>query len=308
MVEVYRHTVQTRYRARWCSVAAIWSLICFLALLFLPFLLAYSSYGFWKTEEVYTEQPVVEYQHKLAMLAQTSTGYLTFSNVGEYNQLAGLGTVRIPHIESLMDDPNMDGRGDYFNLTLTLPLLSAEELYSFSALIFFHVELKDRVSLSMTSLTSVSKTSNLPGRDLSVFGNLRFNQLYPLSLTGSRSDYTNELFSASEMTSIEDTRFAKILSQGFARNESLRVDSEVVSWNPGRQEFFKLSVRYRIPESTIRYIPGPGEVLKFSWIQYLALGVVVYFVLDTVLYWSFGLGLVDARRVVDGQRTEDYQF
>jgi len=70
-------------------------------------------------------------------------------------------------------------------------------------------------------------------------------------------------------------------------------------WRPGREVQFTLDARLRIPKSEIRYIPGPGEVLKFSWIQYLAVGAVVYFLVDWTLYFTHRYGLLTSFPVID---------
>jgi len=180
--------------------------------------MAYSTYGFWKKEGTYYEQPIVQYQHKLALLIESSAGVLAFSTVPEFNLVSGFSNVRVPQIQSFSDDPNVDGRTDFFNLTVTVPILDNEKIYGISALIFYDVELKNRMKLKMTAMTQISHSSALPGSKLSVFGDVRFKQLYPLSLKGSRADYTSELLDGSSITSIEDTYFSDIIAQSFARN------------------------------------------------------------------------------------------
>mmetsp|Transcript_22406 Transcript_22406/g.36012 ORF Transcript_22406/g.36012 Transcript_22406/m.36012 type:complete len:307 (-) Transcript_22406:74-994(-) len=303
-MEVYKHPSYTRYHASRCSVAAFWSLICYLAVLAAPFFLAYASYGFWKKEGTYYEQPIIEYQHKIAMIVECSSGALVFSSIPEFNLMAGFSNVRIPQVQSFLDDPNLDGRPDYFNLTITVPLQGTEEVYGVSVLAFFDVELKDRVKLEMSGLSYVSQTSSLPGSRFSMFGDLKFTQLYPLSLRGSRTDYNADLLSASSILSVEDTHFTNILAKSASRNETIRIENELSYWRPGRENQFTFDMRLRIPKSEIRYIPGPSEVLKFSWMQYLAVGVIVYFVVDWILYFTHSHALLTSFRTVDHKAKE----
>eukprot|EP00469_Lotharella_globosa_P017495 CAMPEP_0167825756 /NCGR_PEP_ID=MMETSP0112_2-20121227/9576_1 /TAXON_ID=91324 /ORGANISM="Lotharella globosa, Strain CCCM811" /LENGTH=221 /DNA_ID=CAMNT_0007727965 /DNA_START=284 /DNA_END=949 /DNA_ORIENTATION=+ len=221
--------------------------------------------------------------------------------------MAGYSNVRIPQVQSLEDDPDLNGRMDFFNLTITMPLQSPEEVYGVSALVFFDVKLIDRVKLDMSALTYISRTSNLAGSKLTVYGDLKFQQLYPLSLRGSRTVYDTALLDKANILSVEDTQFTTILGDYFARNESLMTERDILYWMPGKSDTFTLDIRYRIPKSAVRYVPATSEVLKFSWIQYLAVGVVVYFVVDWALYLTHRFELVDSWKVVEN-RPKEHDF
>lgn len=305
-MELYKHSVYTRYYSPPLSIATFFVAAIYLLSLCSPFFMAYSTYGFWMKESTYWEQPIIQYEHKLAILVESSSGLLAFSTIPEFNKMAGFSNVRIPQVQSFSDDPNLDGRMDFFNMSVTLALNDNEDVYGVSALVFFHARLQDRVKLEMTSLAYIHRSSNLPGSSLQANGNLRFNQLYPLSTRGSRTEYAGALLDSSTITSIEDTQFPDILSNYFERNETLSIHDETSYWMPGRGEEFQLKLRFRVPKSSIRYIPPPGEVLKFSWMQYVAVGVIIFFLADLVLYFAFAYGLLDSRRVVDNALKEHH--
>lgn len=307
---LYKHPVYTRYRAPLWSCATLLSIVSLIAILVLPYFLAYASYDFWKKENTYWEQPEVQFEHKLATIVHTSTGMALFSTIPEFNKMSGFSNVRMPRVQSVEDDPNLDGKVDFFNLTVTLSLQSTEEVYGVSALAFFYTKFNGRVKLEMTSLAFVQQHAQVAGSALNAYGDFKFVQMYPLSTRGSRTDYTSELLAGSEIYSIEDTQFSTILSNYFERNETMQIDNSINYWTPGTGgNEFTLDLRLRIPKSEIRYIPNAGEVLKFSWMQYLAVGIVAYVVFDELMYLAFAYGLVGARKRVDGQPLEkEHQF
>mgnify|MGYP006113531325 CR=1 FL=1 len=53
-----------------------------------------------------------------------------------------------------------------------------------------------------------------------------------------------------------------------------------------------------------RYVPGAGEVLKFSWIQYLSMLVIIFYLMDWVFYFVFAFQILETSTSVDGRRPE----
>ncbi|KAF4530921.1 hypothetical protein B566_EDAN016419 [Ephemera danica] len=70
---------------------------------------------------------------------------------------------------------------------------------------------------------------------------------------------------------------------------STRLQNEYSMWQPGRvrDEAFILSARLRVPGQRIEYQPGFWQVVKWAWLQYVALLCIVKTVTDKIKHWAF---------------------
>ena len=64
--------------------------------------------------------------------------------------------------------------------------------------------------------------------------------------------------------------------------------------SPGRGSSFNLTATVRFPKQPIAYVPGASEVLLQAWVPYLAVLVLIWWLLDRGL-----LGFVFEHRLVD---------
>jgi len=129
-------------------------------------------------------------------------------------------------------------------------------------------------------------------------------QINALTAQSQRTSYNIPILQASNVSSISDTHFGNILSNYFHRNETTELVYPNSYWQHGRSSEFYVHCQIRIPKSQIRYVPGAGEVLKFSWIQYLSLLVIVYYLMDWVFYFVYAYQILETSTSVDGTRPE----
>jgi transmembrane protein 231 len=61
----------------------------------------------------------------------------------------------------------------------------------------------------------------------------------------------------------------------------------------GVYQEFNLTMVMRIPEADVRYTPTASEVLKDAWVKYLAIFVVVKYLLEKLCAFVFYNQLVD---------------
>jgi len=61
------------------------------------------------------------------------------------------------------------------------------------------------------------------------------------------------------------------------------------TWSTGRPigEPFKLKVKILVPQQKIEYTPGFWQVMKWAWLQYLAMLVIVKWIADCLKYYIY---------------------
>ncbi|KAI8520068.1 hypothetical protein Bbelb_033250 [Branchiostoma belcheri] len=256
VVEIYAHPVLHRYKTSICTKATIFVFACFLLTFIPPILVAYRSQGFWQREATYREQPDVSFKHQVLLLLQTSqTGdYLVWSTYQNFNQLQQ-GRVRVPLVKSREEDSNRDGKSDALQMTIQVPLLDTEEVYSVDLLLFFQYRLYIFSTFTMECMAYLHHTSPLPGADLTVAGDLRLHQKYPLAHTGRDIRFNTSII---DSTSI------------FPSAYDLRTIFESYS---GRND--------------LTYRPGFWQLIKWGWVQYISILLVFLFVFDRIKTFVF---------------------
>ena len=64
-------------------------------------------------------------------------------------------------------------------------------------------------------------------------------------------------------------------------------------WTPSKGSLpFKIKGNFKIPVNRVFYTPGPAEVLKNGWIQYLAYFILVFIIVYGCLWFLFHNQLV----------------
>lgn len=222
------------------------------------------------------------------------------------------------------EDTNLDGRADALNLTLTLPLRAGEEVRRLTLAAFVEVRLQSRVRLRMESLLFVDVAGATAGSEALVVGDVRLRQTAPLRVEGVREDYAASLLDAGSARAIQDVLFGPLLLRDAARNgglgasrsparslahsrppaphraESIAFDQRTL-WVSGRGPSFRLQVRARVADQPVAYVPDAAETLKFAWVQYAALLLLVYLPLWWVRDLVYSQQLVASWRVSDAQ-------
>lgn len=68
---------------------------------------------------------------------------------------------------------------------------------------------------------------------------------------------------------------------------TIRLEDPYLVWESGDSGEFTLDVEIKYPPMTVEYYPGFWQLVKFAWIQYLAILVVFWWVLSRVQRFVF---------------------
>ncbi|XP_058252317.1 transmembrane protein 231 [Hemibagrus wyckioides] len=287
--EVYSHPVLVRYKASVCSRASVFVLVVYVLTYIPPLLITYRSQGFWLKQSSYEEQPVVRFQYEMLMIGVTSVSgdYVAWSTFSNFNTLLG-DKLRIPTVSVRESDSNGDGKADRLSLQMSVPLNSAEQIYSIQLLLSFSYQLRRMSVVVMQSMALVQSSSPVPMSQLFISGDLKLQQKEPLSHRGVHTQYNVSVInSASPFANSYD--LATIIRNYQERNLTTYLWCPVPVWTVGRAANtpFQINAEIRYPVETIMYRPGFWETVKFAWVQYVSVLLIFLWIFQRVQTFVF---------------------
>jgi len=308
MVEAYSDLLKRRYRTGACSAAYFFSIGCTFFVIVVPYFLAYSSHDFWRRENTYFEQPHVQFTYKVVLqlsgtqITDPARPYeglplqLYFSSMPAVNAFHE-DSLRASVLKSEEIDSDNDGLNDMLTVEATMPLLGTESIYACTMLVFVQYRLNDRVKMEMESLAAFEYSSSVPGKGLSTFAEIALHQVEPLSVRGGyKQPYTDfPLLEPQTVNSAEETFVSTIVEKYFDRNETTVLSQPYYVWDQdaplsddrAHKKKFVAKLKLKIPRNEVIYIPEISEMLKFAWIQYFGVFVVIYYLVDAVQAFVF---------------------
>lgn len=221
-MELWSEPLKRRYSNSRFSFAYLFYLGYYVALVIVPFYAAYASYGLWKKDGTYLEQPSHIFEHQLVVTLETNTGsILSWSTMPEYNAMLTSQELRVPSVAALMYDDNHDGLNDRLSLNITMPLQSTERVVRSSIWTFFKSTVSDHARMEMTSLLPIDYASAVPGSKLVIDGDVKIAFTGPISTMSTRTDYIKSVLAPSSIQSLDDILPETVYQRIAARNGKL---------------------------------------------------------------------------------------
>ena len=315
MVEVYHESLCRRYYASRFSCAYLFFVVVGLVAITVPFFLAYSNVpSFWLKTNTYREQPKMSFQYKVLgdLQGVNSEGrnfQIVFSSMSDVENLYS-GELRVPVIRNIELDNNRDGMPDVFHLQVQVPLQKGERILRADLVSFFDVKFRRRARVHMDALAFLKYDGGMAGRALYVDGDVNLRQRWPFRAKGGYYlPYTKYplLDPHDHEIHLDETLLPNIIYGYRNRNYTMDYDQQYSVWSPapppmdqyGVFEEFNLTMVMRIPEMDVLYTPTASEVLKDAWLKYLALFVVVKYLLEKLCSFVFYNQLVETTMRVE---------
>ena len=254
-----------------------------------PFFVAYATSYLWMKEIQYWEQADVVFMNKAVTVV---SGYDHSGPTGSAAQLQQLKWVSIPSAEqylgealhplrlsSYSEDVNQDDKADRMHIDLKVPLPPSFRVHSVDAVLFFQFKLSQMIDLEMESIGHVTHTSPMPIRDITIDGDLRFQQRGVLKLdpyTDYDAIYNVSRFDVGTIKSPLDLSIRKIVSDYSQRNESTTIDTHGETLTPDTSpldvpRYLSVSLLLRNVAQPITHSSDLPQILKFALVQYMAL-------------------------------------
>ncbi|XP_013388684.1 transmembrane protein 231 [Lingula anatina] len=292
--EVYNHPEVRRYRTNVCSRATYVQLITTLLTFLPPLFIGYGSQGFWQKSDTYQEQPDVHFKHQVLMVLETAqeSSYIAWSTYQNFNRMQQ-AHLRVPIVKSREEDSNRDGLYDTLYLTVQVPLLDTEHIHGVKLLLIFDYKLNILSSFQMESMAYIQHDSPRSGAELKVIGDLRLVQKDLLLHRGVDNRFNSPVI---DDTSIYADAYdlANIFSSYSSRNVTTVLDSSYPVWTTGRGtgQPFVITATIRYPRETLFYIPGFWQLIKWAWVQYVAILIIFVAAFDRIKTFIFQNQLV----------------
>ena len=284
LVEIYNVPIYNRYKARLCTYAMFYILISLLLTFIPPLLVAYRSQGFWKTSNTYMEQPDVKFKKQvLLVLNKPEPGeFLAWSTYSNLNNLLQ-SNLRVPSVSSVETDANGDGKFDQLNFTVSVPLTNAESITSFQLVLIFDYKLYRMSTFQMESLAYVTHSSIASGSSFTTYGDLRMYQKTPLRHRGVDVRFNTSIIDSNSL-SISAYDLTNVFRAYSARNITTVLTNQYPVWKSGRgaTDPFVIEVIARYPTETVVYQPGFWELIKWGWVQYVAILLLFLWIFEKI--------------------------
>ncbi|KAK4318469.1 hypothetical protein Pmani_010527 [Petrolisthes manimaculis] len=278
------------YKTTYCSKATLFNILTLIVTVITPLLVVYRSQGLWVKETEWREQADIRFKHQVLFIADTSLGPLVWSTNSAFNTLMA-AHLRPPLVKSHEADGNHDGVKERLEFTLELPLKSTELVYGATLLLTFDYRLHHMCEIILEGLGHVRYSGGIPVSGVSVWGDLTLHQRHPLPHTPSFTLYNTPILPTAS-SSPTDWRLDTIFSQYFQRNYTTRLDNTYTSVRTGESDIFTLTIHVTYPEQRVTSLPGFWLTIKWAWVQYLSVLLVLIYVTSFVKDWAYRSQLV----------------
>lgn len=273
-----------------------------------PLLIAFGGNSFWMSEKHYHVQPDVTFRNDLVLLLEgtnsAGAGFgVMWTTSNAANDLLG-DSARTPILRSRAEDDNRDGFADEIHLDVSMPLKSGEKVLRAALMAFVDFKLHKQGKLNMDAAVVIDVSNGLAGSGASVVGDLCLHQRSPLLVKGGYlAPYDGApLFDAAAVSSVEDVLLPTLLNKHNERNFTAVFDAPAPVWHTdlaGAATSFDLKATVRMPPCLVYATPSVSEILKWGWVQYVAMLSFVWLFVRYFRDFLFQQRLVTASVVSD---------
>jgi len=204
---------------------------------------------------------------------------------------------RVPTVKSHETDWNRDGIKDYLDLEIKMPVTNTENIYGIKLFVFFDVKFRLFSMVKMEAMAFVGEASGVPACQVDVVGDLQLIQKEPLMHKGRDHRYARPLLAPDDKPIADKFKFSRILHQYNQRNVSMRMSNDYVLWERGSNAGmpFTANLRINYPVQTITYRPGFWQMIKWAWIQYLAVLVIFIYLFKSIKQFVYKNRILSTR-------------
>ena len=286
MPKIYTNNFPIFHRNKWYTDSAcFWFLVCMLTLT-LPMLLAIATNGFIRLESIQYDQPNVKFTNEMIVEALVNDG--TVDQVYQYSTIQDLNNkftrqLTAPSLSVNNIDHNTDNLNENIDIDFKFTTTAAETVKSVHILMYLQYYVGDEINTQLK--TMVYKELNAAqGQGLTyarMKGPLRLEQKNPLA----PGTMKREVYNTALEDDFESYGISGIVDMFQLRNQTVEFEADPLISSFGSSTQTKITMDMEIPTiESISYYPSVLEVLKNTWIQYLAFFIPIYFVLYIFMY------------------------
>lgn len=247
-VVIAQEPLSRRYEARWWSLAACFHFACYVALVIVPFIIAYSSQcarapsarasrhragrshpsrepnlpsrprragaALWLKEKTGREQPEAHFQHEVLVLAQGAdpSQQYAFSTSPSVNALFG-DAMRAMSVRLSEADADHDGRPEQLHVEVSLPLRAGEEVVGVTVLVALSYALQDTARFSANATAIAQHMGAGAGSGVELFGDLELRAARALPPVSAGSSGPAKLMGVSAASTLDGLSPAALIAR-----------------------------------------------------------------------------------------------
>lgn len=287
-MRLHSRPLATTYHADVASCATLTTVAYLVALLLVPWFVAYAAGNLYLYEQLTREQPDVHFTNQLLLEGYDDNGPFAYSTSAALN-IALKDAFKPCSLRAWTEDDNRDGRPERLRFVLSVPPPSTVK--ALSVLVGVKAVYNNGVhsSLTVDGLAYAQASSAIAGKRWTQYGDLSLSTSTPLPPYGwAPRAACSPAFNVFNQTTDKDgkpTTIEAIVGRYHACNDTLSYRAEPPLWTPtvtGTTAGLELNLTVSVPEVLVPYEPTTAAVLKMAWVQYLALWFPLFWVLSAL--------------------------
>lgn len=315
--EIHQEYLKKRYVASTCTCACLLYLVSIICLVLVPLGIGFGTRSFWIKEKFFHDDPDVEFQSNMVVMVEGQGSVRPFSYLWTtspaLNDLIGGDSLIVPTVTVASKDINGDGNINEFKMSVSVPTSISgqqEGVQRVVIIAFLNYKLHGEAKLDMDSLAILDASTGFPASSLKVVGDLVLSQREPLRVTHSyKTPYTDTPL-WNENKGLDGVQIGSIITNYMERNFTTTFKYPYPMWQMdssfGSSQgtgtssgTFTADVTIRIPSTLVFAIPATSEMIKWAWVQYLSILVVVWVLVRWARIFVFGQRLVASTAITD---------
>ncbi|XP_050309884.1 transmembrane protein 231 [Anthonomus grandis grandis] len=292
VLEVHTRAIKVKYKSFLLSKATFIAVFCHVVSVILPFILCYSSKGFWKKHDISYHQPNVKVQGDYLFIATTNDDLkpISCSTYPQYNKYVksfdACSSIKIRE-----SDQNLDGKADSLYFQLSAKFLQNIKVTSMNIVIPINITLQEPCFFHMQTAIMFQYNFAFSSK-ISVYGELDLLQTKPIECANyvkAKNKYNRIIEDYQDFNSYSLESIVSKLAENFVKPH---LKNTLITFDLTKDETFSATFHIKYGQQGILYKPGFWQILKFAWIQYLSIYIIVYKVIFEIKRYIFENNLV----------------
>eukprot|EP00818_Percolomonas_sp_WS_P009917 CAMPEP_0117437322 /NCGR_PEP_ID=MMETSP0759-20121206/1463_1 /TAXON_ID=63605 /ORGANISM="Percolomonas cosmopolitus, Strain WS" /LENGTH=322 /DNA_ID=CAMNT_0005228949 /DNA_START=15 /DNA_END=983 /DNA_ORIENTATION=+ len=288
--------------------------IIYLLCLVLTFVVAFFTGDYYSQLNSYYEQPQATFTQKSILILQTSSGPKVWTSSNHLNSLIDptqliqpvfklsyqqdTGLSRQVAIMRNQFTPNPDAKVDNYHVNMKVHLQNGEEVYGVEYLTYFLLKLESIAHIDMHSVVHLQQQAAQPVTALKTMGELHLKQKTPFNRFHSDTGFNYTSTEFENVKSISELNTYQLVKDFYDREETaiFRDDVNIFTYGKGASQF-ELDLDVSVPEWIIYYRPDFFESVKHAYVQFVAIGLPIFFIGWVLCQILFAGGILNSKLI-----------
>ncbi|XP_019869203.2 transmembrane protein 231 [Aethina tumida] len=290
VLKIHTKYLKVDYKTTLLSKGTLFVFITSTLGLVLPFILAYNTGGFWLKRDHFYEQPNVKFKGEYMFYATTnnlSHPILCGTNPFYNELLSPLDMCTNIKVREI--DDNQDTKIDELHVIIDINLSYNLRITSFTIVIPLDYTLHTVCPLNMESGILYQQFLPVSVSKFFIMSNLEVFQAFPLNCYRKKRLhlYNQPILGNTDFISLDE-----IINEYSGRNLSTRLSNIFTNFKTTKSDLFTIDLKVRYAEHKVVFKPKFWHIVKWAWIQYLAIYIIIAWIISKIKKYIFDNKLV----------------